>query len=464
MTPVKDSRLRTVTGTTTPLQSRVDLKLLLGNLETHHTFYLADIADECILGMDCLKPAGAVLDLGKSLMTVGSEKISLTGAKKEVEPVCRRVVAAVTTTLLPNSEAVIPVKLVEREKVWKPGWGLLHSSDAYPESGLLVGRTLVDLNHEVLPVRVMNMTTGTQKIKKGSDLARCELVDEIVEENKQPPVSSNKLRELPDHLEDLYERSAKNLSRTQQEELRFLLLENADLFSKSSADLGHTDRVRHKIDTGNAAPIRQPPCRMPLAQKEEADQAVQDMSSQGLIEPSESPWASPIVLVRKKDGSLRFCVDYRALNSITRKDSYPLPRIDDTLDTLAGMTWFSTLDLKSGYWQVELDPQDKEKTAFTTGRGLWQFKVMPFGLCNAPATFERLMEQVLANLPLQTALVYLDDILILWPNIQPPPCQSACGFPTPKSSQAEAFSTEMHTDAERGEVPWSCHWVCWSLY
>ena len=136
------------------------------------------------------------------------------------------------------------------------------------------------------------------------------------------------------------------------------------------------------------------------------------MSSQGLIEPSESPWASPIVLVRKKDGGLRFCVDYRALNNITRKDSYPLPRIDDTLDTLAGMNWFSTLDLKSGYWQVEMDPLDKEKTAFTTGRGLWQFKVMPFGLCNAPATFERLMERVLANLPLQTALVYLDDILI----------------------------------------------------
>ena len=136
------------------------------------------------------------------------------------------------------------------------------------------------------------------------------------------------------------------------------------------------------------------------------------MSSQGLIEPSESPWASPIVLVRKKDGGLRFCVDYRALNNITRKDSYPLPRIDDTLDTLAGMNWFSTLDLKSGYWQVEMDPLDKEKTAFTTGRGLWQFKVMTFGLCNAPATFERLMERLLANLPLQTALVYLDDILI----------------------------------------------------
>ncbi|GFY18136.1 hypothetical protein TNCV_2045441 [Trichonephila clavipes] len=98
-----------------------------------------------------------------------------------------------------------------------------------------------------------------------------------------------------------------------------------------------------------------------------------------VIEPSSSPWASPIVFVRKKDGSTTFCVDYRRLNDVT-KDSYPLPRIDDTLDTLASNTWFSTLNLKSGYWQVELHPNDKEKTAFTTGQ-LWQFKVMPFCLC-----------------------------------------------------------------------------------
>ena len=132
----------------------------------------------------------------------------------------------------------------------------------------------------------------------------------------------------------------------------------------------------------------------------------------GVIEPSVSPWAAPIVLVRKKDGSTRFCVDYRKLNSITRKDSYPLPRIDDTLEALSGATWFSSLDLKSGYWQVGMHPEDREKTAFTTGRGLWQFRVMPFGLCNAPATFERLMEKFLAGLPLSVCLVYLDDILV----------------------------------------------------
>ena len=142
--------------------------------------------------------------------------------------------------------------------------------------------------------------------------------------------------------------------------------------------------------------VRQPPRRFPLAKWEEADKAIEEVKVDGIIEPSASPRSSPVVLVKKKDGSARFCVDYRKLNSMTLKDSYPLPWIDDTLEALAGSKWFSILDLKSGYWQLELNSEDKEKTPFSAGTGLWQFTVMPFGLCNAPATFERLMEQVLA--------------------------------------------------------------------
>jgi hypothetical protein len=133
----------------------------------------------------------------------------------------------------------------------------------------------------------------------------------------------------------------------------------------------------------------------------------------GVVEPSASPWASPIVLVQKKDGSTRFCVDYRKLNEVTRKDAYPLPRIDATLDTLHGSWWFSTLDLLSGYWQVEVAESDRPKTAFCTTEGLFQFRVMPFGLCNAPATFQRLMDLVLAGLQWGECLVYLDDVIVL---------------------------------------------------
>ena len=132
-----------------------------------------------------------------------------------------------------------------------------------------------------------------------------------------------------------------------------------------------------------------------------------------VIQPSVSPWASSIVLVQKKGGSTRFCVDYRKVNAVTRKDAYPLPRIDDALDTLAGSKPFSTLDLISGYWQVEMNSDDQEKTAFCTLDGLFEFKVMPFGLCNAPATFQRLMDIVLTGLQWSSCLVYLDDVIVL---------------------------------------------------
>ena len=113
-----------------------------------------------------------------------------------------------------------------------------------------------------------------------------------------------------------------------------------------------------------------------------------------LLKQSNSPWSSPIVLVKNHDGTTRFCVDCRKVNNVTRKDTYPLPRVDDTLDTLVGFKFFTTLDLAIGYWQVEVAPEDQPKTAFTTPEGLYHFKIMPFGLCNAAATFQRLMDRI----------------------------------------------------------------------
>ena len=136
------------------------------------------------------------------------------------------------------------------------------------------------------------------------------------------------------------------------------------------------------------------------------------MLETGAIRPSSSPWASPIVLVRKKDGSVRFCVDYRKLNDATKKDVHPLPRTSDMLESLAGAKIFTTLDAASGYWQIPMSPPDIEKTAFICSEGLFEFTVMPFGLCNAPATYQRLMNLLLAGLTWQSCLVYIDDIII----------------------------------------------------
>ena len=162
---------------------------------------------------------------------------------------------------------------------------------------------------------------------------------------------------------------------------------------------------------GDRSPIRCAPRRMSPKKMKREEECVAEMLTGGQIEPNDSHWSSPVVLVTKKDGGTQFCVDYRRLNGATVKDAYPLPRIDDTLDMLAGKQWFSTLDLASGYWQVSLSQEARIKTAFATHSGLFQFKVMPFGLCNAPATFERLMDRVLQGLRWSRCLVYLDDII-----------------------------------------------------
>ena len=203
------------------------------------------------------------------------------------------------------------------------------------------------------------------------------------------------------------------LAQEDKDQLLELVDDYSDIFALDQSELGHTEIVTHTIDTGDHPPVHQPARRIPFALCAKVEEMVEDIMDQGVVQPSTSPWASPIVLVAKKDGSTRFCIDYRRLNSITKKDIYPLPRIDDTLDSLARQQYFTTVDLAFGYWQVGMDGQSQEKTAFTTHSGLYEFHVMPFGLCNAPATFQRLMEVVLQGLVHKSCLVYLDDILVI---------------------------------------------------
>jgi len=217
--------------------------------------------------------------------------------------------------------------------------------------------------------------------------------------------------EVPSNLKNLFEESSKNLNESQKQFCAEFINEFRDVFSEEII-AGNCEIGEHVINLQDSSPIKQVPRRIPIHMREEVNKIIMDMKNQGVIEESKSPWMSPAVLVKKRDGTIRFCIDFRKLNAVTKKDSYPLPRIDDIFDQLSGNSWYSTLDLKSGYWQVKIRSEDKEKTAFSVGNGLWQFRVMPFGLCNAPATFERVMEQVLREFISKICLVYLDDVII----------------------------------------------------
>lgn len=328
----------------------------LGGLTVNFKVWVAAVQDPCILGLDFLRATQGVLDLGRNTLTFPGG---------------------------PTVEIVCPT----------PTLGLHQPS-----------------------VRTAEEQRETQPLLQPTPLVLQPLVPHLPAVTQPPSQVQCPTAAEGDRMavvREVWKRSCHSLDDKQQEELWQVLMEFQDIFALTEEEVGLTHLVQHDIDTGDARPVRTRPRRLPLAHQAAADSAITEMRKAGIIEPSDSPWASRVVMVNKKKSSkMRFCVDYRPLNSVTKKDSYPLPRIDESLDLVSGSSWFSSLDLRSGYWQVPLSPEARHKTAFCTGRGLWQFRVLSFGLCNAPATFERLMEKVLADVPRQQCLVYLDDILV----------------------------------------------------
>ncbi|MEW8090853.1 MAG: reverse transcriptase family protein, partial [Candidatus Thiodiazotropha endolucinida] len=222
---------------------------------------------------------------------------------------------------------------------------------------------------------------------------------------------------LPEYLLPLVENASPSLTDNEKGRLADLITEFSDVFMSPNGQLSQTDLAEHYIDTGDTKPFKTPCHRLPLFKKPIVEAEIKKMLEQKVIEPSVSPWNSPICLVAKKSGEWRFCVDLRALNSVTKLDTYPLPRIDETLDQLSNSKYFSTLDMASGYWQLNLSPQDRDKTSFAIpGVGTFRFRVMCFGLKNAPSSFSRLMEIVLRGLQFDKCLVYLDDIIVMGEN------------------------------------------------
>ena len=250
----------------------------------------------------------------------------------------------------------------------------MEPSDKFQEENrLILAGSLIDAGRQEIPLMVLNTASQEVRLRKGMVVGNIQPVVHV-SDNISAKASAGKVHicstglglnggfgdpksrsiGVPNHLEDIVTEASADLDMNQRSKLERLVCSYANAIP--DGQLGCTDRIRHTIDTGDAGPIRQVPRRLAPSQREIAKKEINKMLDRGTIEPSDSPWAAPIVLVAKKDGTTRFCVDYRKLNNVTRKDAYPLPRIDETLDTLSGAQWFSTLDIAiiKSEWMIEI--------------------------------------------------------------------------------------------------------------
>lgn len=275
-------------------------------------------------------------------------------------------------------------------------------------SGVLVQPSVLpesDIDENSFTVLLHNESQKPTSIQVGTVLAEMHEVDIVTDPKALEPETSTLDPKLFDFGDSPVPKEWK-------ERLQQKLAQRRNVFSLGEWDVGLAKNVEHHIRLSDFTPFRERSRRLAPADIEDVRQHLQQLLAAGIIKESRSPFASPIVVVRKKNGSVRICIDYRTLNSRTIPDQYTIPRIDDALDCLTGSKWFSVLDLRSGYYQISMSEQDKEKTAFICPLGFYQFERMPQGITGAPATFQRLMEKAVGDMHLLQVIVYLDDIIV----------------------------------------------------
>ncbi|UYV77154.1 hypothetical protein LAZ67_14003459 [Cordylochernes scorpioides] len=374
---------------------------------------MVECSHDIIFGWDFFKATEAVIDCGRNELHLGETSV-LESREEENQ------------RLFASDDFVIPPKSIKKisvmnEEICGVRDVLVSTSkDLLLRKEVLIPNSLVTFRHGRGSIWVANGASWPQLIPSGMNMCTMESYENenicsLIESSDKLQETQLKSREWSQKINLTLD---PGLSEIQRLQLVSCLDEFIGIFDFGSTPIKPTSTVKHKINTCDQSPIKQRPYRVAPSERRLIQDEVNKMIENHIVKPSESPWSSPVILVRKKDGTWRFCVDYRRLNKITKKDVYPLPRIDDALDSLAGSSYFSTMDLRSGYWQIEVDEKDREKTAFITPDGLYEFQVMPFGLCNAPATFERMIDSVLGSLKWNMCLCYLDDIVVYAPTFE----------------------------------------------
>ena len=405
-----NQKVLAVNGTEISILDRTILQAKLGDQDIEIDGVVSEHVGDVMVGIDWLQTNGVVWDFAKGEIVFNGRRFPLSPSRRGGSQWCRRVVLAEDQVIPPRSKLDITTKVVynslrplrsDEVEAWA-------TESREIEPGIMVARTMLPDRAENVPVRILNTTASPVEIQKGKPISNLERLSPLV-----PHQSAMKRTHKDDELiEEMVSQVDPSVPRHIQDQLRDILYNYSSVFSKNEWDLGWTELVSHEIDVGDHKPIRQTMRRYPYSHLQAIDKHLDDMLKQGVIEPACSPWASNVVLAKKKDGTLRCCIDFRQLNDITKKDAYPLPRTDTCLDAMSGSCLFSTFDLRSSYHQLPMHPESTDKTTFITHRGAYRFRTMPFGLCNAGATFQRLMDLVLTGLNFEICLVYLDDIVL----------------------------------------------------
>ena len=390
-----------------------------------------DIPHACILGSDFFERESCRILYDVGTLVVHGEEAPIFYQRK-APSVCPIVVEE-EVELKPGTQVTVCGNLEPgfARNYGTPGIleGLRKNTAEKLGSKFCVARSLTVPMEGNTSVRMANFSGQIMLLKPGQTVAQFYPLDRVdasvnlfeVEETRTGNLLSKRTQdtqgETPSCGPSVWEQGVRTdysgLSEDKKQSFTDLLEEYEDLFAIGDGKLGRTHLLEHTIDTGSATAIKQAPRRLPSFKRDEVNRQLSDLLAQGRIEPSNSPWSSPIVLAKKHDGSYRLCIDYRRPNAVTVKDSQPLPRSDDILQSLGGAKWLSCLDLFSGYWQVPVAKEDRPKTAFVTHRGQFQWTCLPFGVTNGPGTFTRLMNLALQGLTWKECLVYLDDIIIM---------------------------------------------------
>lgn len=337
----------------------------MGDREICENVYVAPIDNDMLLGKDLMTKYSAYINIPDMYISIGGQTLYMT-CKETHTPRVSKVTVSRLTKIPPR--CVMTVSCTVKDQ---PGTYILEGTDI---KDLLISRSLHTGTQ--INVTVFNLSDHTVRLKRKMCVGTAETVEvmsalpeEYLCVGEINTVEQENARELPEHLTDVWQRSSEHLSGDEREQLRSLLLEFQDVFAKDEYDLGNFTAMEHEIDTGDARPVKQKPRRTPMTFVSEEEGHLNKMLEAGVIEPSYSDWSASPVLIRKRDGSVRWCVDYRGLNDVTKKDVYPLPLIEDCTDMLSGQKWFSKLDANSAYWQISIKETDRKKTAFSTKYG-----------------------------------------------------------------------------------------------